>query len=191
MRVISGTARGTRLVSPGAANIRPTLDQIKESFFNQVGPGLEGKTFLDLFAGSGSIGVEALSRGAATVVFVEPNAKSRRVLLQNLAKCKMMNDEESARWDLLQSSAQASLQTLKNRGLRFDMVYIDPPFSENLYEPTLRKLAASGILHRDAVVVVEHFHKTVLLKNYDKLRRYKDRRFGDCCLAFFKFEDSL
>lgn len=189
MRVISGTARGTRLVNLGSAEIRPTLDRVKESFFNQVGPTLEGVAFLDLFAGSGSMGIEALSRGAEKVVFVEPNPAAQRIILQNLEKCRMTGD--SPRWILLKSPALAGLQTLKERELSFDLVYMDPPFADNLYEPTLLELAPSGILLPDAVVVAEHFHKTVLRKNYDKLELYKDRRLGDSCLSFFRFENSL
>ncbi len=185
MRVISGSARGTKLVSIGSADIRPTLDRVKESFFNQVGPGLEGIAFLDLFAGSGSIGIEALSRGADLVVFVEPAAKAQHIIMQNLEKCKMTNDNQT----LLKSSALASLKTLKDRKLDFNLVYLDPPFADGLYEPTLRELSSSGILRPDAVVVVEHFHKTVLRKNYDKLELYKDRRLGDSCLSFFTFEN--
>jgi 16S rRNA (guanine966-N2)-methyltransferase len=185
MRVISGTARGTRLVSLGSADIRPTLDRVKESFFNQVGPGLEGVTFLDLFAGSGSMGIEALSRGAEMVVFVEPNLKAQKIIMQNLEKCKMVDNK----WVLLKSSALTGLKTLKDQGRNFDLVYIDPPFADGLYEPTLMEI--SGVLRQDAVVVVEHFHKTDLLENYDKLNLYKDRRIGDSCLSFFKLEDSL
>jgi 16S rRNA (guanine966-N2)-methyltransferase len=186
MRVISGTARGTRLVSLGSADIRPTLDRVKESFFNQVGPGLEGVTFLDLFAGSGSMGIEALSRGAETVVFVEPNPEAQRIILQNLEKCRMTGD--SPRWVLLKSPALAGLKTLKEQELGFDLVYMDPPFADDLYEPTLLGLSLSGMLRQDAMVVVEHFHKTVLQKNYDKLEFYKDRRLGDSCLSFFSLK---
>jgi 16S rRNA (guanine966-N2)-methyltransferase len=189
MRVISGTARGTRLVSLGSADIRPTLDRVKESFFNQVGPGLEGLTFLDLFAGSGSMGIEALSRGAKTVVFVEPNPKAQRIITQNLNKCHMIGD--SPRWALLKSSALVGLKTLKEQNLSFDLVYVDPPFAHDLYEPTLLGLSPSGILRQDAIIVAEHFHKTVLQTNYDKLDLCKDRRFGDTCLSFFSFNDSL
>ena len=189
MRVISGTARGTRLASLGSADIRPTLDRVKESFFNQVGPGLEGVAFLDLFAGSGSIGIEALSRDAETVVFVEPNPDAQRIIMQNLEKCKMTGD--APRWVLLKSPALAGLQTLEERELDFDLVYIDPPFADDLYEPTLLELPPSGILRQNAMIVVEHFHKTVLQKNYGKLEFYKDRRLGDSCLSFFRFKDSL
>ena len=83
------------------------------------------------------------------------------------------------------------LKTLKEQGQNFDLVFVDPPFADDLYEPTLLKLSSSGILRQDAVVVVEHFHKTVLQENYDKLKFYKDRRLGDSCLSFFSFEDSL
>ena len=189
MRVISGTARGTRLVSLGSADIRPTLDRVKESFFNQVGPGLEGLTFLDLFAGSGSMGIEALSRGAETVVFVEPNLEAQRIIMQNLEKCRMTGD--SPRWVLLKSPALVGLKSLKERNLSFDLVYLDPPFSDGLYEPSMLELSPSGILRQDALVVAEHFHKTVLQKNYDKLELYKDRRLGDSCLSFFSYNDSL
>ena len=103
----------------------------------------------------------------------------------------MTNNEEPPRWDLLKSSALTGLKTLKDRGLGFDLIYIDPPFADSLYEPALLGISPSGILRRNAVVVVEHFHKTVLLKNYDKLNIFKDRRLGDSRLSFFKFKDSL
>ena len=185
MRIISGSARGTKLVSLGSANIRPTLDRVKESFFNQIGPGLEGLTFLDLFAGSGSMGIEALSRGADAVVFVEPNPEAQRIIIQNLKKCKITAE----RWALLKHPALTALNTLQERN--FDLVYLDPPFANELYGPTLRGLSSSGIVCKNTLIVVEHSHKTVLHKNYDKLALYKDRRLGDSCLSFFRLEDSL
>lgn len=185
MRIISGSARGTKLVSLGSADIRPTLDRVKESFFNQVGPGLEGLTFLDLFAGSGSIGIEALSRGADEVVFVEPNPEAQRIVIQNLKKCKITAE----RWVLLKYSALKALNTFQERS--FDLIYLDPPFADELYGPTLLGLSSSGVVCKNTLVVVEHSHKTVLHKNYDKLELYKDRRMGDSCLSFFRPEDSL
>jgi 16S rRNA (guanine966-N2)-methyltransferase len=180
MRIISGSARGTKLVNLGSADIRPTLDRVKESFFNQVGPGLEGLTFLDLFAGSGSMGIEALSRGAEEVVFVEPNPEAQRIVIQNLKKCKITAE----RWVLLKYPALTALKTLKERS--FDLVYLDPPFADELYGPTLLELSSSEIIGKNTLVVVEHFHKTILQENYDKLGLYKDRRLGDSCLSFFR-----
>ena len=98
---------------------------------------------------------------------------------------------DSPRWVLLKSSALAGLKTLKERNLSFDLVYLDPPFADDLYKTTLLGLSPSGIVRQGAIIVAEHFHKTVLQKNYDKLNFHKDRRFGDSCLSFFSFSDSL
>ena len=135
------------------------------------------------------MGIEALSRGAEMVVFVEPNPEAQRIIMQNLEKCRMTGD--SPRWVLLKSPALAGLKSLKERNLSFDLVYVDPPFADDLYEPTLLGLSPSGILRQDALVVAEHFHKNILQKNYDKLEFYKDRPLGDSCLSFFSFNDSL
>ena len=184
MRVISGTARGTRLAELANSDIRPTLDRVKESFFNQIGPRMADISFLDLFAGSGSMGIEALSRDAESVVFVEPNPKAQDIILQNLEKCKMTGDR--LRWALIRSSAMTGIKILKEQGKIFDIVYVDPPFADDLYASTLLEFSQSGILHHETIVIVEHFHKTVLQKNYDKLQFYKDRRLGDSCLSFFR-----
>ena len=101
MRVISGSFRGTRLVELGDAEIRPTLDRVKESFFNQVGQDLSGMTFLDLFAGTGSMGIEALSRGAKEVIFIEKEATAQGLIIRNLEKCRMMSEDQINRWQLI------------------------------------------------------------------------------------------
>ncbi len=188
MRVISGSARGTRLLDLGDADIRPTLDQVKESFFNQVGPELAGMAFLDLFAGTGSMGIEALSRGAERVIFVEKNPQAQSLITRNLEKCRMSHDGQAGRWKLIKSGALQSLPVLKNKAIQFDFVYVDPPFADNLYESTLMELADSDILKDDAWVIVEHFHKTGLNESYGRLKSFKDRRLGDSRLSFFRFE---
>jgi 16S rRNA G966 N2-methylase RsmD len=109
--------------------------------------------------------------------------------MQNLEKCRMIGNCQ--RSVLLKSSAIAGLKTLKEQNLSFDLVYVDPPFADDLYEPTLLGLSPSEILRQDAIIVAEHFHKTVLKTNYDKLDFYKERRLGDTCISFFSFNDSL
>ena len=99
--------------------------------------------------------------------------------------------DENSRWILLKSSALTGLKNLQDQRLGFDLIYADPPFAEDFYETTLQGLSQSKVLNNDAVVVVEHFHKTVLRKNYDKLKFYKDRRLGDSCLSFFRIESPL
>lgn len=188
MRVISGAARGTRLMDLGDADIRPTLDRVKESFFNQVGPDLTGLSFLDLFAGTGSMGIEALSRGAEQVVFVEQNSQAQSLITRNLEKCRMTVEDQTMRWDLIKSDALESLSLLREKAMAFDLIYVDPPFADDLYEPCLTRLSDSGILKEEAWVIVEHFHKTDFQERYAKLKTFKDRRLGDSCLSFFKIE---
>ena len=188
MRVISGAARGTRLTDLGETEIRPTLDRVKESFFNQVGANLTGLNFLDLFAGTGSMGIEALSRGADKVVFVEHNSQAQSLIFRNLEKCRMTVDNQTERWELIKLDALRGLSVLRDKGSLFDLVYVDPPFGENLYQSCLFLLSDSEVLKEEAWVIVEHFHKNELRESYGRLNTFKDRRLGDSCLSFFKIE---
>jgi len=187
MRIISGKAKGTRLGSLKGLSLRPTLDHVRESFFNQVSPVIEGAWFLDLFAGAGAVGIEALSRGAEKVVFVEPHPGAERLIRQNLLKCRFAEKGHNKNsWDLIQSSAIDAIRVLEKKGQRFDLIYVDPPFEDNLYDDTLLELSASKLLQETSQVIVEHFRKTGLEKNYGKLSWIKSRRLGDSCLSFFE-----
>jgi len=189
MRVIAGTARGTRLGALKGASIRPTLDRVKESFFNKVGQTLKGVVFLDLFAGSGSMGIEALSRGAKKVVFVENNHRAQSLIYSNLERCHFGPDVSDAReknWVLLKSSALHALQVLQEKGVRFDIVYVDPPFADDLYEGCLEALARSDLLTESSLVVAEHHHKNALREKYDKLTCQSERKLGDSCLSYYQ-----
>ena len=190
MRVIAGKARGTRLGALKGASIRPTLDRVKESFFNKVGQNLDGVVFLDLFAGTGSIGIEALSRGAKKVVFVENNHRAQNLIYSNLERCHFGPDgigSEEKDWVLLKSSALHALTILQERGVRFDIVYVDPPFADGLYEGCLQALARSDLLTESSLVVAEHHHKNALEERYDKLVRQSERKLGDSCLSYYQF----
>ena len=186
MRVISGSARGTHLLDLGDADIRPTLDRVKESFFNQVGQDLSGRTFLDLFAGTGSMGIEALSRGAKEVIFIEKDAAAHALVTRNLQKCRMMSEDQINRWQLINQDALEFILILKEKDVHFDLIYVDPPFSDNFYKKFLTLLP--DILKRNGFIIVEHFHKTKLQESYGRLKSFKDRRLGDTCLSFFEME---
>ena len=189
MRVIGGTAKSTPLVSLKGARVRPTLDRVRESLFNQLAGEIVGFRFLDLFSGSGAIGIEALSRGAEEVVFVELNSKAQAVIYQNLAKCRFLDSEseekKSKNWILLKSNALHALKVLAERHHQFDFVYVDPPYADDLYEETLMALAHCPLLAESAQVIAEHHHKTALQENYDRLTLTKTRQIGDTCLSFY------
>jgi 16S rRNA (guanine966-N2)-methyltransferase len=191
MRVIAGTARGTRLGAFKGASIRPTLDRVKESFFNKIGQTLEGQVFLDLFSGTGSMGIEALSRGAQKVVFVENNHRAQSLIYSNLESCHFGSegiDSEQKNWILLKTDALHALSILQERRYRFDIVYVDPPFADDLYQGCLDALARSDLLTESSLVVAEHHHKNALQENYDKLTLQSERKLGDSCLTYFQLD---
>ena len=184
MRVISGAARGTQLLKLDDLEIRPTLDRVKESFFNLIGQTLDGRTFLDLFAGTGSMGIEALSRGAEKVFFVEKSPSAQALITRNLKKCRMA--DQITRWQLIKQEVLQAIPLLQQQSAKFDYIYVDPPFADDLYQSTLSAL--EEVLKNDGWVIVEHFHKTELQESYGKLKTFKDRRLGDSCLTFFQIE---
>ena len=186
MRIIGGKAKGTRLASLKGLSLRPTLDKVRESFFNQVSPVIRGAGFLDLFAGTGAVGIEALSRGANDVVFVEQRSGASMLIRKNLEKCRFAKaGETDCRWEIFKSSAQDAIRSLAKTDRRFDLIYVDPPFAEDLYADILLSISESDLLDEAAQVTVEHDRKTELDKSYGKLSLIKSRRLGDSCLSFF------
>ncbi len=123
MRVIAGSAKGTRLKAPGGLKTRPTSSRVKEAFFNIVGQRILDTTFLDLFSGSGAMGIEALSRGSAQAVFIEKDRVCAKIITENLARCRMLD-----RSVILTRDAHLALSLLSRKKCKFEIVYIDPPY---------------------------------------------------------------
>jgi len=173
--------------------VRPTLDRVRESLFNILEHDLSGEYFLDWFGGSGAVGIEALSRGAKKVVWVENNLQAQKLIYANLKKCRFWNGEgepKCANWVLLKMDALQAVSVLGERSYQFDIVYIDPPFADDLYEECLTKISKSQLVKLSSLVVVEHHHKNVLQKLYDKLQQTDQRRVGDTCLTFYSLNSS-
>ena len=192
MRVIAGQAKGTKLTGIKGNQIRPTLDQVREALFNILGHDLSGEYFLDWFGGSGAIGIEALSRGAEKVVWVEKSRQSQGLIYTNLKKCHFLNDESKSsffNWELLKIDAFQAIAVLQKMNIIFDVVYIDPPFADNLYEKCLMSLSRSQLLKKGSLIVVEHHNKNILQKNNGKLVLDDQRRLGDTSLTFYSAEN--
>ena len=188
MRVIAGSAKGRRLGAGRGLAVRPTADKVKGALFNIIASRftIESAHVLDLFAGSGALGIEALSRGAASVTFVEQSATSARVLRENIQRCGF-----SDRARVLQLPVQRALAQLARAGTRFDGVFADPPYGQGLVDRTLADLAARGVPQPGGWVVIEHHVDEAPQAAYDTLRLTQARRYGKTGLALFVAEERM
>jgi 16S rRNA (guanine966-N2)-methyltransferase len=184
MRIISGKYRGLRLCSLKGSDLRPTSDQLRETLFNVLRREVEGRSFLDAYAGTGAVGIEALSRGASEVVFVEQHRPAAEVIRKNLASLKI-----DAGFRVLVEPAAAALGQLEKGKNRFDCVFLDPPYSEvGEYHHFLRQLARTGLLGTDSVVIAEHSRRCNLEDRYGLLQRFRLLKRGDSQLSFYRLE---
>lgn len=150
MRVIAGAAKGHTLQTVAGLETRPTTDRIKETLFNIIAFDLPEASFLDLFSGSGAIGIEALSRGAAEAVFVEQATACQEVILANLIHTKQ---QERAR--LLREEVFSALDKLAAEGKQFDIIFMDPPYASGLYTPVLQRILEGGLLKKEGYLIAE------------------------------------
>lgn len=180
MRVIGGTARGLRLEVPKGTRVRPTLDRVRESLFNILSPHLAEARFLDLFAGSGANGIEALSRGAAHSAFVDDDARSLTVVRHNLSTTGL-----AKRSSVHRLSLPTGLTKLSDREKPFGLVFADPPYIFEAYEKLLRTLREAELLVPDGLVVLEHATRVELPEELSGYRRYRQAKYGEASLSFF------
>jgi 16S rRNA (guanine966-N2)-methyltransferase len=182
MRIISGRYRGRQIATLKSGKLRPTSDQLRETLFDVLGPGVVGARLLDAYAGSGAVGLEALSRGAAEVVFIEHHRAAAALIRKNLEALGI-----KSAYRLVTSDVLDGLEQLGEGGERFDMVFLDPPYAEiREYHHALRQLARSRLLDPDSLVIAEHSRYTQLEDRYGTLARVRLLRHGDAQLAFYR-----
>ena len=181
MRVLAGTLKGRRLVTPRGSTTRPTADQVRIALMDTLMPRLPDARVLDLFAGAGGVGLEALSRGAAHATFVERDARAVAALRANVETLGVAAQTRVERMDV-----RAALERLARDGARFDVVFLDPPYDEDLVMPTLERLGASPVVEADAPVIAQHLTKQPPAEVVGRLRAYRTRRFGETTLTFFR-----
>ena len=173
MRIIAGTARSLPLKTLEGRDVRPTTDRIKETLFNVIQREIPGSRFLDLFAGSGGIGLEAISRGAKTAVFVEQNKKAAECIEENIRFTKFTEQSRLLKMDVL--SAMRTLEGKEN----FDVVFMDPPYGQLLEKEVLTYLADSKLIDEDTLIIVEASDETdfsyleEMGYSTDKIKKYK------------------
>jgi 16S rRNA (guanine966-N2)-methyltransferase len=184
VRVIAGFLGGRRLQAPRGRDTRPTSDRVRESLFMALGP-LQGQRVVDLFAGSGALGIEALSRGAARVDFVEREAAARRVLEENLESLGLV--ERSRVWAL---ELPRGLERLRGELAGADLVLADPPYGGGPAREALEALGRQGILKPGARVVLEHHAKDEVQESCGRLARVRARRYGETMVSTYQVADA-
>jgi len=181
MRVIAGKYRSRRLVAPAGIQTRPTSDRLRETLFNVVAPSVEGSAWLDLFAGTGAVGIEALSRGARMVYFVESSSQAVRAIRANLASLGVGQGVE-----VLEREAIAALRLLEAQPSAFDFCFLDPPYRKaDTYEQILSFLSQSRLLKQGGLIIAEHDKHFDPGESFGLLRRQRKLRQGDAVLSFY------
>jgi 16S rRNA (guanine(966)-N(2))-methyltransferase RsmD len=179
MRVIAGSLKGRRLRAPTWEGLRPTSDRLRETLFNILSPRIAGARVLDLYAGTGAVGIEALSRGAAGVTFVERDRRARALIAENLAHCGVVDG-----YTIVQADALRALESL-DRAAPFDIVFLDPPYSASERDVARVLSAAGDHLAGGGVVVLERPRRRAVPEAAARLVRSRDVVSGSSALSFF------
>ncbi len=178
MRVISGSARGKKLITSEGLDVRPTLDRVKESVFNMIAFDIPDTCVLDLFSGSGSLGIEALSRGAKECTFVDKSAQSISVTKKNLEATRLLDFSVVANTD--------SIEFIKNTDKSFDIIFIDPPYESDLYSRSLAAIKEAKVLNDGGFVVLEYDTEITPDFSTDGFELIKEKKYGRVKILIMK-----
>lgn len=182
MRVIAGQYRSRQLLAPKGDDTRPTSDRLRETLFNVVSAGVPDSVWLDLFAGTGAVGIEALSRGARSVYFVESSTRAAAVIRKNLAALGIGEG-----FEVQEREAVQALRALDAAAVVCDFCFLDPPYADSTaYEQSLGFLSQSRMLTAKTIVIAEHDKHSDLLDRYGSIGRYRRLQQGDAVLSFYR-----
>lgn len=183
MRIVAGSARGRALAGPKATSkhIRPTADRVRETIFNVLGQWLEGQKVLDLYAGTGALGLESVSRGASRAVLVDSDREA-------LSLCRTNTDALGfgERVEILAQPVERALEVLGRRGDGFELVFADPPYAARVVETVLEGVKRHGLLAPGGTVIVEHDKREAAPESHEGFERVDQRRFGDTLVSLFR-----
>ena len=178
MRVITGSARGVRLKTPEGMETRPTTERVKEALFSAIQFEIEGRRVLDLFAGSGQLGIEALSRGAERAVFVDAGKNAAALVKENLRRSKLTDKAQVVQTDYL--------SYLSRCREKFGLIFLDPPYAENFLENALEKIVEFDILSSGGIIVAERPEGKELPQEFEGYTRSRDYRYGITLITLYR-----
>jgi len=182
LRIIGGALKGKRLYSVRDMSIRPTADRLRESIFNILSHRVLDAVVLDLFAGTGALGIEALSRGAASALFVDNRKEALSVLKRNIDSCMLNQKANIVKWNVKQN-----LNCIRSKKQTFDLIFLDPPYDRNLIKPTLFNLDKSHSLKNEACIVVEHSLFEPIPTDLFVFGLLDQRKYGKTLVSFLNY----
>ena len=186
MRIIAGTAKGIRLKTPKGMKTRPTADRVKESVFGILAARPLDAEVLDLFAGTGNLGLEALSRGASSAMLVDKNSQSIKIMMENAILTDLAGMAVICREDVLQA-----LRRLGNEGKSFDLIFCDPPYNLGLAPKVLQALETGGVMRDGGVLVLEHSRHEKLPDGLKRIVAYRSEFYGETVVSFFTKQEGI
>ena len=180
MKVISGILKGRTIEGFNIDGTRPTMDRVKESLFATIQNNIKGSIVLDLFAGSGQLGIEAVSNGADICYFIDNNKEVIKILNKNISNLHIQKSSK-----VILSDWKKSLNEFSNQGIKFDLIFVDPPYDYNVYEKILEKVSTLNLLNDNGLIILEH--SNLKLKDaYNNLTLYKDKKYGNKFINIYK-----
>lgn len=180
MKVISGILKGRNIEGYNIEGTRPTMDRVKESLFSTIQNNVKDSVVLDLFAGSGQIGIEAISNGANICYFIDNNKEVIKILNKNISN---LNIKSSSR--VILSDWKKSLNDFANQNIKFDLIYVDPPYNYDVYEKILEKVSTLNLLNENGLIILEHSNLK-LKDSYNNLTLYKAKKYGNKSINIYK-----
>ncbi len=184
MRVISGTRKGLPLKAVPGSGTRPTTDKVKESIFNMIGPYFEGGLAVDLFAGSGGLGIEALSRGIDTCIFIEKDPRAVPTIYENLKKCKLEDQAE-----VYKADATRAIKALEKRQAKVDLLFLDPPYEKVGYYELINQFVEKNLLTDHAIILCEHEKGVDLQDQYGAFTLSRKELYGSTIISIYQQEE--
>ncbi|ETT85748.1 16S rRNA (guanine(966)-N(2))-methyltransferase RsmD [Viridibacillus sp. FSL R5-0477] len=181
MRVIAGDRKGMPLKAVSGTTTRPTTDKVKESLFNILGPFFDGGTVLDLFAGSGGLGIEAISRGMDKGIFIEKDGRAFQNLKENIQKCRYEEHTE-----LFRNDAVRAMKALIKKGVQVDLIFLDPPYKKRAYYDLVEEIVSNNVISRSGTIVCEHDHDTDLPDNFLHFEKIREESYGSIIISFYR-----
>ncbi len=181
MRVISGERKGMPLKAVNGMTTRPTTDKVKESLFNIIGPYFDGGIVLDLFAGSGGLGIESLSRGMDKAIFIEKDGRAFQNLKENITKCRYEDRSEAYRND-----ATRALKILIKKEVQADLIFLDPPYKKHQYYEMVNDIVANGVISKEGTIVCEHDTELDLPVAFLNFHKVREEKYGNTIISFYR-----